>query len=50
VFNDPNLAINEYLGVDYYVTFPGMNYGCKKGLIWDFTKKHPYESLRYYAI
>jgi len=37
-FSDPKLAINEYLGVGYYVTFPRTNYGSMKGLVWDLTK------------
>jgi hypothetical protein len=36
----PKLAINEYLGVGYNVTFPRMNYGSKKGLARDLTDKH----------
>ena len=45
MFGDPNLAINEYLEAGYYDTFPRTNYKWKKGLVWDFTKKHHDMSL-----
>jgi hypothetical protein len=36
----PKLAINKYLQVVFYVTFPRMNYDSKKGLAWDLPDIH----------
>jgi hypothetical protein len=36
----PRLAIKEYFGVGYYVTFHWPNCDCKKGQVWDLTKKY----------
>jgi len=45
MFGEPRLAINEYLGVGYCVTFPWTNYDSKNGPVWDLTQTHGDKSL-----
>jgi hypothetical protein len=50
LFSFSKLAINEYFGVGYCVTFPRTNYGSENGLACNLTEKHLDMSLRFEEI